>query len=266
MRTTFVRSLLVGFGAVLVTAVGIQASDSLRVPEGGLVGQLINSSQPACPPDMVEVPTGVTFSCVDRFEAGVGDDCPYADPASLSDSMINSTDPDCKSTGDASQPWRNISREAAMTMCAKSGKRLLTAAEWYQAALGTDGATCQLFGSTILPEGVETTCLSAAGAAHMVGNVWEWVSDDVIAGSFNGRLLPGEGYIMSVDAQGIPTETNSVSTSDRLPGYFWSQPEGAYGIIRGGFYGSGEDGSIYTTQAATKASFAGAAIGFRCAR
>jgi formylglycine-generating enzyme required for sulfatase activity len=100
-----------------------------------------------------------------------------------------------------------------------------------------------------------------------VGNVWEWTSDDVIDGGYNDRTLPNAGYVREVDAGGVATETQlELPEPNFYDDYIWSNQSEVYGLLRGGFYGSGNDGGVFAVQAMTKPSFTGAAIGFRCAQ
>ncbi len=99
----------------------------------------------------------------------------------------------------------------------------------------------------------------------MVGNVWEWVDETVTNRSFNERELPMEGYVTEVDASGVAITTDAVKGSELYgDDYFWSKDEGTFGMIRGGFYGSGKDAGLYTTNASVPTSFATQGVGFRC--
>ena len=46
--------------------------------------------------------------------------------------------------------------------------------------------------------------------------------------------------------------------------YFWSHSDGAFGIIRGGYYDSGSDAGLYAVHADTPPTSAAIGIGFRC--
>ena len=97
-----------------------------------------------------------------------------------------------------------------------------------------------------------------------IGNVWEWTSDDVFDGSYNGRKLPESGYVTQVDAGGVAVVSSTSPDQAFYNDYIWSNPIGVYGIMRGGFYGSNADAGIYTIHAYTLPTTPGAAIGFRC--
>jgi formylglycine-generating enzyme required for sulfatase activity len=103
----------------------------------------------------------------------------------------------------------------------------------------------------------------------MVGNVWEWVDASVESGQYAHRVLPETGYVTSVDADGIALSSNTSTTQeDELYGkdYFWQNKEGVRGMLRGGFYGSGNDGGIYAVNASVDLGFGSVGVGFRCVR
>ncbi len=250
---------------LVLTTLSVGAADTWRGNSGSLLGQLMGASAKSeCPEGMVNVPGGVTFSCVDTYEASAGSGCLSQNPASEVDTVSNLGSAKCKAATKAGAlPWRYITRAEAMTACTKSGKRLPTAAEWYSVSLGTRTASCAVSSGAVEQTGVRTDCISAAGLYDTVGNVWEWVSDDVIDGVYQGRSLPAAGYVTQVDSGGVATVTsqNPASSTD---GYLWTNKTGAFGLIRGGFYGSQSDAGLSTIQAETSPNFSGTAIGFRC--
>lgn len=76
----------------------------------------------------------------------------------------------------------------AQEACANAGKRLPTNAEWQAGASGTpdpgsdNGTTdCTVANDRPSPTGSRASCVSARGAADMVGNLAEWVADWVPA-------------------------------------------------------------------------------------
>lgn len=255
--------------AVVLTTLGISASDVLQGKSGSLLGQLAATDPGVCPSDMVELPAALSFTCVDRFEVSSGSMCPIRTPASAQDTQTNLNDTSCIPTAQKDTlPWSNVTREQAVALCARVGKRLPTAAEWYTMALGTpDTAACNTSGGSVRMSGSNEACVSSGGAFDAVGNVWEWVADDVRDAKMGEFTIPSEGYVTQVDSGGIPTMTNPV-TGDVLFGddYFWSEPSGVFGVLRGGYYGSKSDAGLFSVQAKTPPTSATVAIGFRCVR
>lgn len=253
--------------SVLVTSLGVAASDSLKVSSGSLLGSLISSGKPVCPKGTVEVKTSPSFTCVDEYEASASLECANTSPDSHEQTATNLNTVACKADSRDVLPWVYINRSEASLACARAGKRLPTASEWYQFSLGTDALSCNVRsqGATISSEFPE--CISSTGIKQTTGNVWEWTSDDVVDGTYRGRKLPGSGYVDAVDSTGVATSLLAdLASSSYLNGYIWSNTSGSFGVIRGGFYGSREDAGVYTVQAQTPSNFSGVAIGFRCVK
>lgn len=271
--TQAMRYLKVGaviFGALVITTLGISATDVLTGSSGSLLGQLIAPTEAGpCPSGMLHVPTGATYTCVDAVEASVGPGCPVAAPRSAVESQQNLNEPTCGAVAVAGvSPWTNVTRDQAAAACLRSGKRLPTAAEWYTIALGTPDSSgvCNTDSTGVRSTGVVEDCASAVGIFDAVGNVWEWVDGDIRDGTYNGFALPGEGYVSEVDSTGVPTQTTSVPSELFNADYFWQSASGVYGLLRGGFYGSGSDAGVYALQGKTAPTTATQAIGFRCVR
>ena len=258
------------FGALIVTALGIDAADTLSGSRSTLLGELIASNNlQTCPKGMAEAPMAQTFTCVDIYEASADASCPNLSPQNEIDTKNNVDTASCKSASVAHvQPWRFITREQAATECIRAGKRLPKSDEWYLFAAGTvdDAAVCNTNSQQSSQTGDHQKCLSAVGVQDAIGNVWEWVSDDVESGKLQDRTLPESGYVSQVDSNGIATVTDSKATELFYKDYFWSKADGAFGILRGGFYGSGSDAGIYSVHADTVPTTAGTAIGFRCVK
>lgn len=257
------------FAAVAITALGIDAADTLQGSRSTLLGQVISHSEGVCPKGMVEAPMAQTFTCVDAYEASASSKCARTDPSNELETQENMNDTDCASDSKkGAQPWRFITREQANTACMRAGKRLPTAQEWHLASAGTpdSGAACVTNKNTFLPTGSNESCVSAVGAYDTIGNVWEWVSDDVIEGMHDGRALPSSGYVAQVDAKGVAVLTSSEPSELFYKDYFWALPTGAFGMIRGGFYGSEDDAGVYSIHADTLPTTAGTAMGFRCVK
>jgi hypothetical protein len=259
--------LVVMVGALTLTALGIDAADTWRGASGTLLGQVIGSERnQVCSEGMSEVPTAQTFRCIDRYEASASADCPVANPTGPRDTEANIAASSCRpESREGVTPWRFVAREQAARLCARVGKRLPTAAEWYDAARDTPDRSC--VHGVLHQTGSHGACRSAVGAFDMVGNLWEWVADDVFDGQWEGRVLPASGYVAQVDRAGIATLTSATSSAPTFEdAYFWSLPLGAFGMIRGGFYGSYDDAGVAAVHAATVPTFTGEAVGFRCVR
>lgn len=264
----FLKIGVIIFSAVMLTSLAIDASDTLTGKSGTLLAQLAGSENSVCPEGMVHVPAALTFSCVDAFEVAASPECEVPVPKNQFDTVANIGKTACLTvSGNTLEPWRNITREQAAIMCARSGKRLPSAAEWYQFALGTPPEKCNITSGEVKTGDFYSECVSAVMIRNAVGNVWEWVSDDVIDGTYQGRTLPESGYVTQVDSGGVATITNK-EVADNLfnEDYFWTNPAGMYAIIRGGFYGSKSDAGVYTIHAHTLPTFSGNAVGFRCVR
>jgi hypothetical protein len=264
----WVKVFGVVFGAVLVTALGIDAADTMSGSRSTLLGQLISSEVTGvCPKGMAHVPQGMTFTCVDLFEVSAATTCPHPNPQNELQTKENIESTNCEAASEEDvDAWRFITREQAVIACSRAGKRLPKSNEWYVFAVGTpdDSLRCNIDSSAVSKTGLHKQCIASTGVFDAIGNAWEWTQDDVINGQYQGRALPPEGYVTQVDSHGVATLTNSASSDLFYKDYFWSAQEGAYGILRGGFYGSKEDAGVYSVQAQTLPTAAGTAIGFRC--
>jgi formylglycine-generating enzyme required for sulfatase activity len=248
-RTFFLVSV-----TLTVTVAGVMATDTL-------------STDTPCPLGMVPV-NDVTFTCIDRYEVSPSAECPVADTQTDFDTDRNLQIRNCHGVSQPNVlPWRYVTREDAMAICARSGKQLPTAAQWYSAVLGSTEQKCNLEG-TISFTGAFSMCTSPIGTYDQVGNVWEWVRDDISYGRYSGRELPASGYITQVDSGGVAvtTATSTEFATDFASDYHWLDSSRMTGVMRGGFYGSGSDGGVYTLASNQVPTFASAGIGFRCSK
>lgn len=274
------KFILVITGSIFLSTLAINAADSLKNPANSLLAGVFSGTTTfLCPSDMVHVGSESGGYCIDLYENSASLDCDFSNPKKQEETRANITKKECLSVSvSGATPWRNISQNQAVNLCAKSGKRLPTNEEWYKASLGTvdpsmgwSNSDCNVnknrdsFDPSLT--GAGKNCVSSAGAYDMIGNVWEWVGETIRDGKFKENSLPEGGFVVSVDERGIPTETNA-TTSD--PNYnddrFWLKKEGTVGMFRGGFWASGADAGVYTLHAEMSPSFVGNAVGFRCVK
>ena len=266
MKSRWAKGVLTVVGAILFSTLGIYASDSIRGIDGGgnLAG--VRGAGGICNEGSVPLKTEGGVLCVDMYEASPSQKCPNVLLTNGIQSEQNSNIQECYATSvkDA-QPWNYVSLPQAQRMCAQAGKRLPTSAEWYRIALGTDASRCIIKSSAVERTGTEA-CVSGVGAYDTVGNVWEWVDENVVGNTFQERTLPPEGHVTSVDVNGVAITSGALPDSLYGDDYFWSQEEGVFGMIRGGFYGSDGDAGLYTVNASVPTSFATQGVGFRCVK
>lgn len=264
----FGRLLLIVVGSVLLTSFTIDATDTFRTSQTALGLLASKVTAVSCPTGMVEVFGLERRLCVDVYEAGVGESCVIASPKSAQETAANAADADCEPVSVAEEvPWTFVAQSQAAVLCAKAQKRLPSAKEWYIAALGTaDGVeTCNLAGQ-LADTGAWPGCRSGAGAFDMVGNVWELVEGRVEDSNFLGKTIPLEGYVAGVDEAGVAYQTEGEPNVVFNGDYFWSSNYGQFVLMRGGFYGSRNDGGVYAIHAKTEPTFASGAVGFRCVK
>lgn len=282
MRRFFLilRWILTVLGAVALSTAAINATDNLGNLSNSLLGSVVNfgDGSKLCPNGMAYVTSDTGGFCIDIYEASPGVDCPNKDPNNQSETRTDLDTRSCRAVSVAdSFPWRNISQPQAARACAAAGKRLPSNKEWYQASLGTPDAPGNVSRGDCnvnddgkgLPTktGSHPQCVSSFGTFDMIGNVWEWVDGSVTDGVFDGRTLPDEGYVTSINASGIPVHTDPEKPDPNFNAdYVWIDHTDVRGIIRGGYYGNGTDAGDYALNAITPPSFAGTGVGFRCAK
>ncbi len=263
MSSKLLKGALVVFGAVLVSTLGIFASDSLRGIDRDLVG-LAGKATGACMEGMVALQEGDRLLCVDIFEASPSSKCPHANPSNLIETEKNATSPECfASSREKAFPWSFVSLPQAQRLCAGAGKRLPSSDEWYRFALGTLPETCVIDDTEKQLTGTPE-CIAPSGVHDAIGNVWEWVDESVNGNTFRERALPPEGYVTSVDASGVAITSETNPNALYGEDYMWSKGEGVFGMIRGGFFGSSKDAGLYAVNASVQTSFGSQGVGFRC--
>ncbi len=264
-RTILITSITIVV-SVVVTTLAIDAADTLQGKGGTLLSSVIQSEVSGCPEGMVAI-SGVTFACVDQYEASPSTECPHTDTTNQLDSRSNFDDSKCESTSRAAvMPWVNVSREQARALCARRDARLPTNAEWYTVAAGMRDTkdACNTDSGALEKTGVRAECTTEAVVHDLIGNAWEWTSDDAIDGSFNGRALPESGYVAQVDQAGVAVVSAAQPDTLFAEDYVWTARTGAFGMLRGGFYGSRDDAGVFTLHAGTLPTAPSAGIGFRC--
>lgn len=268
MRRVLVRGLqfvLVTSGMVVLTSFSIDATDSLHNSNTALSLLARQVTEAGCPLGTVELNLANASLCIDQYENSAGPSCPDKDPQSVAATQANLNVRECQSHSvTAASPWAFVSYHQAKSLCARRGMRLPTALEWYEAALATpDTGVCNTDGSKSLT-GQKPECKSARGAYDAIGNVWEWVDEEVKDGRFHERPLPTEGYVRSIDTAGVALETGAVPDPILGQDYSWFTNTGVFAMLRGGYFGSGSDGGVFSVQAKSAPSFSSVATGFRC--
>jgi len=262
------RFLSVTIGIIFLTSISIDATNTFQGSQSALSIFADRLSTDECPKKMILINTEDKKFCIDEYEASPGEKCPVPNPLSTLDTSKNSNDTNCvPKVSSNEQPWTYVAQPQAAQLCARAGKRLPTAGEWYLAALGTPDSmeSCNSNGN-ISRTGVWKNCISGGGVYDMVGNVWELIDGEVVDGKIDGRALPDDGYVEKIDNDGIAIETTDSPNTIYNNDYIWMKPEGRYAIMRGGFYGSRSDGGIYSTHSQIDHNFASGAIGFRCVK
>jgi formylglycine-generating enzyme required for sulfatase activity len=267
MQSKWVKGVLTVVGAIGFSTLGIFAADSLQGIDGG-IGQIagVGGKEGVCIEGAVPLTVDGRVLCADMYEASPSQKCPHQTLANTMQTEENTTASECYAASvPGAVPWNYVTLPQAQRICANAGKRLPTSKEWYQIVLGTTPDVCTIRESAVSKTG-NTSCISTAGAYDAVGNVWEWVNEEVVGNTFNGRQLPEEGYVASVDSQGIAI--TSSQTADDLYGkdYVWTKGDGVFGMLRGGFYGSNQDAGLYTVNASVPTNFATQGVGFRCVK
>lgn len=262
------KGLVIGLGALVLSTLGIQASDLLQGVDSNMLG-LVNTADGPCSAGSVILLLGERSLCVDVYEASLSENCSVGRVVSQIDTETALSDPACvPESKPEKDPWAYVSLTEAQQLCARVGKRLPTNEEWYKAVSGFgDQSTCvtKKGNSSPLPTGT-VNCVSPLGVHDLIGNVWEWIDDEVVDGIYNNRQLPESGYVSEVDRDGVVSVTEQSAVSAFGDDYAWTNDRGVRAIIRGGFYGSGDDAGIYSQNLAVSTNFRTAGVGFRCVK
>lgn len=266
------REFVVIIISIIITTVGIKATDDLRNGKGLEVEQY-----GVCPEGMVQVLAPKGDFCIDKYENSASQDCQFSNPATQEETRRNLDASACKAAvAKGAVIWRNISQNQASIACARAGKRLPTNQEWSLAALGTPdknedwlASDCNVNGNWaggIGLTGSGDNCVSSAGAQDMTGNVWEWVSGTVNDGLYENKKLPGQGYVKAVDENGMPSATSEAPDHNYYNDYASIKNSGTRAIARGGYWANRGEAGQYSAYIVYEPSFAGESIGFRCVK
>jgi formylglycine-generating enzyme required for sulfatase activity len=260
-----VRWFFVTLTVIVVTSFTVDATLNEGSISQSALGILVTGvTEASCAEGMQELQIAERRICIDLYEASPNEECFFAVVKNNEETKRNIGISACTPSSVAgAKPWTYVSYHEAKALCAKRQMRLPTHEEWYTAALGTQESGCNI-GSGAVAETGDSVCESSYGAYDMIGNVWEWVDGEVVDGVYNSRQLPETGRVENADKYGVAISTSEQKNNTFDNDYFWSSKDGVYGMMRGGFYGSGEDGGIYSIQATRPYTFSGAALGFRC--
>lgn len=262
------RAIIILLGIIVLTSFSIDATDTFKTSQSALSIFAKKATEKSCPVDMVLISNARDNYCLDRFEASVGVDCPVITPVSAQDTASNINVSKCFAVSKLnSKPWVYVTEVQAEQLCAKSGKYLPNAVQWYEGALGTpdDDHVCNVNGS-LSETGKNLACTSGSGTFDMIGNVWEFVSGEVNNGTYGNKKLALTGYVESINNYGLPQESTSTAQKIYNDDYFWLNSSGTFKMIRGGFYGSKSDGGIFSVHADIDSNFSSGAVSFRCAK
>jgi formylglycine-generating enzyme required for sulfatase activity len=273
------KYLVVITTSILLVSVSIDAADHYGDYSQSVLSRLVGGqAKGPCPDDMVFVPTEDKGFCIDKYEDSTNESCLHPAPASQYETTDNLSQVDCQPISlEGRLPWVNLSQAQAIEACARAGKRLPTAEEWYLASLGTpdqnEGWTaddCQVSNNWPTQPGQTGSgknCRSAAGAYDMVGNVWELVKAESIDGVVGVNKLPEPGYISAVDSHGLPVATDPQTPDVNYnKDYLWVKNGGVRSMARGGYWGSKSEAGRYAVYLETQIESASGGIGFRCAK
>ncbi len=130
----------------------------------------------------------------------------------------------------------------------------------------TDG---YVWGSDTNPNiktGTATQCQSMIGAMDMIGNVWEWTNNTLTCNGTNctyqGITMPAQGYIASINNEGIPLTTGSAQFSND---YYWTNvAANTYGFLRGGGWYNGANAGRFALNVGDAPANTSGSVGFRC--
>jgi formylglycine-generating enzyme required for sulfatase activity len=265
--------------SIFFVTIAVDAADHRGSFNQSIIGRLVAGEKTGpCPEGMVLVSSDSGGFCVDQYEDSPSSKCSYLDPNNEKESSLNINNPECQAVSVAGAiPWRNLTQIQAVNLCAKAGKRLATAEEWFAASLGTPDKSrgwtaddCQVSNNWPAQPGASGSgknCIAYSGAYDMVGNVWEWVKGEISEGSYKDIKMPNDGFIKAVNTDGLPLETDPDNPAESYNGdYLWIKNKGVRGLARGGYWANGGEAGQYSFYAVTETTFSGTGVGFRCVK
>ncbi len=115
--------------------------------------------------------------------------------------------------------------------------------------------------------GTASNCKSIIGAMDMIGNVCEWTNNTLTCDGVNcvyqGITMPSQGYIASINNEGIPLTTGSANFSND---YYWQNTAAnTYAFLRGGTWSNAANAGRFSLGADRVPGYNTARnFGFRC--
>ena len=277
MKRNIVKFLKVVFTVFTASILLTIVVDALEIPDGVSLKFWQKTNDSKCSQDMVAVISPEGDFCIDKYEVSPGSKCEYETINKQQDTSKNLDIKNCAPVSEPNKfPWTFVTRGQAQALCARAGKRLPRASEWYYASLGTPDISnnwaekdCQVKNNWAEQPGLTGSgleCVSGAGAMDMIGNVWEWVDESVRNGEYHGQKLPVPGYVSSLDNKGVPLDTNAQAVSELEDDYLWLKTNGPRQVSRGGYYDNGNKAGVNAWYMVNDSVFSGVGVGFRCVK
>ncbi|MCK5416591.1 SUMF1/EgtB/PvdO family nonheme iron enzyme [Candidatus Parcubacteria bacterium] len=266
----FLKQILIVVIVIIITSVVVKAGDEF-------FGKKESDDGNNCEAGMVLVESSSGSFCIDIYENSPGEDCYEIEIDNQLDTSRNLNKKECIPVSEKErQPWKYISQTQARVACAKAGKRLPTSREWYLASLGISDLSddwskhdCHVDSNWDTQPGLTGSgrnCVSAYGAYDMIGNLWEWVDEEISDGMLDDKKMPEAGYVVEVNKKGIPIKTSTIQDENFNNDYLWIKIKGIKGMARGGSWKNNKKAGIYSMYLVSPTSYTGVGVGFRCVK
>ncbi|HNW96561.1 MAG TPA: SUMF1/EgtB/PvdO family nonheme iron enzyme [Candidatus Paceibacterota bacterium] len=132
----------------------------------------------------------------------------------------------------------------------------------------SDGYTWSSDTNPLIKTGTASNCKSTVGAYDMVGNLWEWTNNTLTCNgstcSYSGTTLPAQNYITSINNEGTPITSGSVSTAYNYDYLYENVAANTYGFLRSGGWYYGATAGRFGLNVTGVPGDAGSGVGFRC--